>query len=440
MKEEKKFLANKIGANELCVLALSGGPDSMCLFHLLLEMNVSFVCVHINHGTREENEREYLFVREYVQKFGIPLEYFKIDSYRKNKFSEEEARKIRYAKFLEVAHKYHAKYLLTAHHGDDLTETIFMRLLRGSTLEGYSGIKRVSSWNDIILLRPLLTKKKKDIYQYLTDNNIPYVEDESNQCDDYLRNRIRHNLLPILERENKNYHLKMLQFSELLQEKAELILDEVNKTRDEIEKNGKILVPKFLELSYPMQRAYIESYLKEVYQEELDVLTRNHVELFARLICGKKDISYYDFPRNYLFIKADGWCYLKKKEVHKPFLIEVQDYNLLPNGDEVLKVNSYEHHDNYAIRLNSQNLTFPLYLTTRKNGMRMEVKNLNGSKKVNDIFIDEKILSVERDSIPILVDSNGTVLWILGLKKSKYDIEKNESYDIIYKYIKRKEK
>ena len=89
--------------------------------------------------------------------------------------------------------------------------------------------------------------------------------------------------------------------------------------------------------------------------------------------------------------------------------------------------------------MNSKDLVLPLYITTRKKGMKMAVKNLNGQKKIKDILIDEKVSQAEKDEIPILIDSKGTVLWVLGLKKSKYDLEKGENYDIIYKYIKRKE-
>ena len=231
MKEEKEFLKQYIHENDVCVLALSGGPDSMCLLHLLLEIKAKIICVHINHGTRKTCERDQEFVKEYLKEYEIPLEIAKIESYKNNRFKEEEARKFRYKKFQETMTKYHAKYLLTAHHGDDLTETILMRILRGSTLEGYAGIKRKSTWKDMILLRPLLTKRKKDIYEYLEEHKIPYMEDETNELDNIRRNRIRHHILPCLERETSNYHLKMLKFSEELSEKNDLINEIVEETR-----------------------------------------------------------------------------------------------------------------------------------------------------------------------------------------------------------------
>ena len=121
------------------------------------------------------------------------------------------------------------------------------------------------------------------------------------------------------------------------------------------------------------------------------------------------------------------------------FYIKLEEEVTLPNGDMVKKIPGYTEKSNFEIHLSSKKITLPLYLTTRKNGMKMAVKNLEGHKKVNDILTDKKIPKEKRDQIPILIDTNGTVLWILGVSKSKYDLAKDENYDIIYKYIERKE-
>ena len=440
MKEEKKFLQSYISKDDICVLALSGGPDSMCLLSLLLELGISVVCVHINHHTRVSCERDYAFVRDYLQKRGIPLEYFAIDRYESGKFTEQEARDFRYERFREVVLKYRAKCLLTAHHGDDLTETILMRILRGSTLEGYAGIQRKSLWNDIVVLRPLLTVRKKDIYAYLDEHHVPYVEDESNLDDSFLRNRLRHTILPFFGQENPNYHRKMLQFSEVLLGSNSLIKEEVKRLRASIEQDQKINVLAFKQLSLEMKRAYAESYLSDVYQEDIKVISKQHVRLFIEMIENARSSCMLDFPKQFSFVKQNGWCFLQKKQKFEPYCIKVSKSTILPNGDRLEQMDSYGEKSNYYIHLRTSDVCFPLYLTTRKAGMKMEVKNLHGSKKVNDILIDEHIPQFKKDAIPILIDSNGKVLWILGLKKSKYDLEKDESYDIIYKYIKREEK
>ena len=119
--------------------------------------------------------------------------------------------------------------------------------------------------------------------------------------------------------------------------------------------------------------------------------------------------------------------------------ILVTEYNVLANNHILKKVDNYTEKSNNEIHLNSKELSLPLYIVKREVGMRMQVKNLLGTKKVNDILIDSKIPKEQKDLVPIMVDSKGNVLWILGLKKSKYDIEKNGNYDIIYKYTKEEE-
>ena len=138
--------------------------------------------------------------------------------------------------------------------------------------------------------------------------------------------------------------------------------------------------------------------------------------------------------------KEDGWIWLEKKISKKSYKIKCENEVILPNQDIVKKIATYESKSNDEIHLNSKEIKLPLYLTTRQAGMKMAVKNLNGHQKVNDILTNCKIRGSKKDKIPILIDSNGVILWILGIKKSKYDLEKDENYDIIYKYIKRKEK
>lgn len=142
----------------------------------------------------------------------------KIENYTNNKFTEGEARNKRYVFFDEVMKKYDAKYLFTAHHGDDLVETVLMRLVRGSTMSGYAGIPLISERSNYKLIRPFLYVTKNDILYYCELNNIKYAVDNSNFNDDYTRNRYRKYILPQLKKENKNVHKKFLKFSTVLLE------------------------------------------------------------------------------------------------------------------------------------------------------------------------------------------------------------------------------
>lgn len=441
MKEASIYLSQLLKEQDICVLALSGGPDSMCLLQLLLEekkkKNFQLVCVHINHNTRDACEAEANFVQDYLKDKDVLLEYFKIDHYKDNKFSEKEARDKRYSYFKQIVKKYHATYLFTAHHGDDLVETVIMRLLRGSTLLGYAGLRQDSVWDDVRIIRPLIFHIKKEILEYLTLKNIPYVVDESNFSDLYLRNKIRHQILPILESIEPNYHKKVLKFSETLQKSNQIVEHTLWDVKKEIVEDHKILRCKFLDLDKTVQEEFLKEYLKEYYKEHLDKINEKHLKIILNFISNKRFVSSIDLPCETILKKNQDFIWLMKKRKNEKFCIKLEEKVILENGDMVKKIDRYCYKNNYEIHLNSKSITFPLYLTTRREGMRMEVKNLGGSKKVNDIFIDSKVLKEERDNIPILVDAHGTVLWILGIKKSKYDLDKNENYDIIYQYIKK---
>ena len=142
------FLINivKIKENDTIVLGNSGGPDSMFLLTVLLNLrkkyNLKIVCAHVNHNVRVESDSEQLFLMNYCKNNNVVFEAMKIEKYGDDNF-HNQARNIRYNFFEDLVKKYDANYLMTAHHGDDLIETILMRIVRGSTLKGYSGFEKI---------------------------------------------------------------------------------------------------------------------------------------------------------------------------------------------------------------------------------------------------------------------------------------------------------
>ena len=167
-------------ADEYIVVGVSAGPDSMALLHMLMNnTSKKIICAHINHNVRKSSNEEAEYLKTYCQKNNIIFEYLKISEYTENNF-ENEARKKRYAFYEKILDKYHSHYLFLAHHGDDLIETILMKIIRGSNLEGYAGIKMYSKQKNYTIVRPLLTLTKEDIYAYNKENNIKYYTDETN--------------------------------------------------------------------------------------------------------------------------------------------------------------------------------------------------------------------------------------------------------------------
>ena len=221
------------------VVGVSSGPDSMALLDMLIKTNKQIICTHINHNVRKSSNEEASYLKEYCNNHNIIFEYHKIDKYTTSNF-ENEARTKRYTFYEEILNKYHSHYLFLAHHGDDLIETIIMKIIRGSNLEGYAGIKTYSKLDNYTIVRPLLNLTKEDILKYNKDNNIKYYIDNTNDDISYTRNRYRKNILPILKQEDNSVHLKFLKYSNTLQEYYNYIEDTIKDKLKTIYKDNRL--------------------------------------------------------------------------------------------------------------------------------------------------------------------------------------------------------
>lgn len=436
MIETIKLLKDNL-KDETVVIAVSGGPDSMALLQIVNslkeKLNLEIVCAHVNHKQRIESEEEAVMVKDYCEENGIIFEYMTIDNYNKTNF-HQDARTKRYNFFEKCVKKCQAKHLLTAHHGDDLMETILMRIVRGASFKSYAGFKDKIKKDDYTILRPLIYYTKKEIENYVKENNIPYRIDESNNKDKYTRNRYRKYILPHLKNENKNVHHKFYKFSKTIEAYEEYINKETNKYYKEVFKDEKLNIDKFKKLDKLIQTRIINQILYNIYKEDLSLITDKHQELIYKIIISDKPNKEINLPNNYTAIKTYNEFYIKQENKQTGYRLELIDKIVLPNGKTIEKQNQTEDNSNYTIKLNSKEIELPLYVRTKLDGDKIEIKGLNGSKKIKDIFINEKISKQDRKDWPILVDSKDTILWIPGLKKSKFDKQNKENYDIIIKY------
>lgn len=191
---------------ERVVCAVSGGADSMCLLHLVWSQGYDVIAAHFEHGIRgEESQRDAHFVETWCRKHGIPfvLGHGDAPGYAaENGLSlEEAARELRYDFLYKTAQAYGADRILTAHSLDDNAETLLFNLIRGSGTAGLCGIPQSRGK----LLRPLLHVSRAEIEAYLRENEVPHVEDSSNESDDYTRNLIRHRVMPLLKEINPRF-------------------------------------------------------------------------------------------------------------------------------------------------------------------------------------------------------------------------------------------
>lgn len=437
MKDLYNFLDNNIvlNDNDYVVVGLSGGPDSMALVDILKHYynNINIVCAHVHHNLRKESDEEKIFVQKYCNENNLIFEFFKIENYSNDKFTEEEARKIRYDFFDSVIKKYNAKYLFTAHHGDDLIETMLMRLVRGSNFKGYSGINTISIKNCYQVVRPLIFLTKDEIMNYIDKNNIEYVVDNSNTNLKYTRNRYRMNILPELKKENANVHQKFYKLSNMIVMYDNFVSKYVDNIYDNIVNDNIINIDLLKKEDELIWRNVIERYLYDIYGDNITLITDKNVCDILKVIINNKPNMRISFPSKYTFIKEYNNMYLKKEEVVSEYQYEIKDEVKIENKT-IKIVSSCNLSDNNVIYLNSMDIKLPLYIRNYKTGDKILIKNMKNYKKVKDIFINEKVPVSARRKYPLLVDSNNEVLWIPGLKKSHFDSQKTGKYDIILTY------
>ena len=428
----------KFQLKDTIIIGCSSGPDSMALVDMLLKIRdkyeLSLIVAHVNHNVRKESYEEAEYMKNYCENNKILFESMTIEEYGDDNF-HNEARNIRYSFFENLVHKYDANYLMTAHHGDDLIETILMRLVRGSNLNGYSGFKEVVQMDGYKIVRPLIHYTKQELEEYDKENNIKYYIDSSNDKDKYTRNRYRKYVIPFLKEEDANVHNKFLKFSEELDAASRFIDKERDKALDRCLDKNSIKIDCFIREDSFIQKEILYYLLSEFYQDDLILVNDKHIELVLNLIYSNKANAFINLPNEVVANKSYNMLELKRETLEiTSYEIEFNNYVLLPDNHIIESIDDTSDNSNNICRLSSKEITLPLVVRTRRIGDRMIVKGLDGSKKVKDIFIDKKIRMDKRDAWPIVVDSKGKIVWIPGVKKSAYDKKKIESYDIVLKY------
>ena len=434
MKEASKLITKELSGKTV-VAAVSGGPDSMVLLDLLVKQsnNIKIICAHVNHNLRIESNQEEKDVENYCKKNNIVFEYMKINNYNNTNF-HSDARNIRYKFFEDLLKKYDSKYLLTAHHGDDLIETVLMRLTRGSSLKGYSGFQEKTLIKDYYILRPLIYYTKQNILDYAKQNNLLYALDKSNEKDVYTRNRYRKYILPNLKKEDANVHLKFKKYSETINEYNEYFEKIINDKINQLYVENELYIDKFIKEEPLIKKKIINKILEDTYKVDLNKITDKHTNSILNLIDNKNPNIYINLPNNLVATKSYNIFYIDKINSSENYKYEINNKVKLANGKILEIIKEAEDNSNNVIRLDSREISMPIYVRNRQIGDKIKIKGLNGSKKIKDIFINEKIDKKDRQNHPIVVDSLDNILWIPGIKKSHFDKKNKENCDIIIKY------
>lgn len=432
--QEKQVL--KKGSTIL--IGVSGGPDSIALLHLYHQLrekwDLHLIALSVDHQLRGEASRaDVAFVESICQEWKIPFQstMVDVDKYKQEKKvgTQVAARELRYAFFKEQCQTHQADYLALGHHGDDQVETMLMNFTRSSNPVALAGIPLTRSFFGSEIIRPLLCVNKQEILTYLKREKIHYRIDASNEELDYTRNYFRQMILPLFKERNQHIHMQAQQLSEhLFQDEAYLQM-EANKVieqavlRKEKAKKIELKVPEFKKYSPALQRRAYHLILSYLYCNLPENLSMTHEKSFFELL-DKSGYKSLDFPQGLVIEKSYDLVQLSFKNpveqnAFYQEITQVPSQIKLENGATVKfeYVKTLEAANYTTLYLQADQVSFPLVIRYRQTGDRMSWPGLTGSKKLKDIFIDEKIPLNQRNSWPILVDRKDRILWLVGLKK-----------------------
>ncbi|PHH99014.1 tRNA lysidine(34) synthetase TilS [Fusobacterium polymorphum] len=424
----KKY--NLIESNDIIVVGFSGGPDSVFLVEMLKKLqhffNFKIYLVHINHLLRgEDADSDENFSFEYAKKNNLEIFIKRIPvkeiAKEIGKTLEEVGREERYKFFSEIYEKVGATKIATAHNKDDQIETFLFRLIRGTSLQGLEGIKIKN--NNVI--RPISEIYKKDILEYLNKNEIQYKIDKTNFENEFTRNSIRLDLIPFIE-ERYNIKFKDKIFS-LIKEIRENNQNNSLNLSDYTDSENRIILEKTKFLSNFDKKNLLSLFLNK---KNIEV-NRNKIDEISSLIKsnGTKKI---DLDKSYRIVKDYTYLYIEDKKE-----------NCVINNNVIqVKIPSEQIFDNFKITVSTvENLDIPkqknqylldaiyndiIEVRYRKEGDRIFLGEKH-SKKIKEIFIDQKIPKDIRDRLPIFLYNN-TIFWIYNVKKAYIPkINKNEN-------------
>jgi tRNA(Ile)-lysidine synthase len=390
-----------IPSSSTLIISVSGGVDSMTLLHMLKGTSYPLVVVHFNHLKRDQSVIEKDLVEQYCKSIDVPFHYYTIKVNQGN--FHHQAHILREHYLNEVAKIYQTRYILTAHHLDDLFENVLIKLTRGSNLLGYAGMQQINETESFSYIKPLLYISKKEILSYAKENNISFLDDESNEENTYLRNRYRHSVVPIMKQENDMLLDQIKQYHNQISDVFFFIR---NQTKQTI-KNGHINLERFKTWDKVLQDDAI-AYLIESY--ELNI-SYEIIQKIKRMLLSNKPNSIYRLNKNHCFIKSYQDAFIKpltdKDDVQ--FLIKEGETRIGNMAIFTLLSKSSSKTEEFT-KLCYNKLAFPLILRHRMEGDQLAYSY--GHKKLKKLFIDEKIPMDVRNDLWILTDHDGTILWV----------------------------
>ncbi len=439
------------------LLAVSGGVDSMALLDAFLRLpdalRPEFAVAHVNHGLRQAAVEEERYLKTYCRERGLSFfSAFWEEGRTIVSNVEHEARQFRYAFFAEVMAEKGYRVLATAHHGDDQIETVLMRLAKGSELQSLTGIRQLRPFDGGVIIRPFLHLPKQVIVDYAKSRRLVYFEDETNQGDAFLRNRLRRQVVPVLKDENPQLYQHITYFAAqldaVLATAQRALFPLYQSSVQRLEDGWAIALPAIVSADVQTQRVLLDMFWTACFEEEQLVVSLKQRQQVVELLNqdSAKPQWTLSFKDDWQLGRTYDKLLLKKTAAGHEADADIQ---LIPEQGVFLSDTSWlmltaeaspavpenvRHWQRDEMPVDER-FSLPLTVRHRRPGDRLILDEKGRRKKVSRYFIDEKVPTAKRDSSRLIADAAQNVLWILPNKKSYLSIHKEPDkihYRLIY--------
>jgi tRNA(Ile)-lysidine synthase len=417
------------------LIAISGGIDSVVLTHLLSTLNFDISLAHCNFNLRgTESDLDTVFVKDLAKKLAIHCFTTSFETERIAKENKEStqiaARNLRYSWFQEIRQENKFDYILTAHHADDNLETFLINLTRGSGLDGFTGIPEING----NIIRPLLKFSREEIELFAKEEKISWREDHSNTSTKYVRNKIRHNILPVLKEINPSLLDTFSRTLGHLQESTQIISDRIEAISQKVvlkEKDIiKFRIDEIQQLSNP--KAYVYQLLRAYSFTEF-----NDVYNLLSAQAGKQV-----FSKTHVILKDRDFLILSKREVaSKRQEAQELEFHISKNTAQITdpihltfeEVAVQKIQNKSTIYVSKESLKFPLIVRKWRNGDYFHPTGMQGKKKLSKYFKDEKLSLLEKNNTWLLCNNNDAIIWIINRRQdSRFKVKSDSEITKIY--------
>lgn len=399
------------------LLTVSGGKDSVLLVHLFKLAGLHFGIAHCNFNLRgEEAQRDENFVKSLAEKMEVPFHvtHFETKAYaQKHKISTQmAARTLRYDWFAQIRVAENYDLIAVAHHQSDAIETILLNLTRGTGIAGLHGILPKREF----LIRPLLFLSRAEIDEVIRQEHLDFVEDSSNQSDKYARNKIRLHVIPQLKAINPNLEQTFEHNIQRFKETEQVLQQVVGQLREEMcktQENFTLIALARIKTLKPQKLLLYELLKPYHFQEPV-------VEDILQSLDKQSGVSFYSATHRATIDRAQLMVSILPSAVESEGQSIHPEDSVVDMGEQQLTIS---HSDTWVLEkevkkafVDSEKLIYPLLLRKRQEGDRFRPLGMNQFKKLSDYFIDQKVALPLKDQVPVLVNGNGEIVWIVGMR------------------------